>query len=101
MSSNSIQRGNVILNNLDLLEEINVRIASRNIPSSNLPPCLSLRPTSTKYTTFMINRQFDNCLNTAPPKNFTVDSVFLPGDRQGPYSGFSNKINDSFNLLSE
>ena len=101
MSSNSIQRGNVILNNLDHLEEINVRIASRNIPSSNLPPCLSVRPTPTKYTTFMINRQFDNCVNTIPPKNFTVDSVFLPGNRKGPFSGFSNKINDESYLRNQ
>lgn len=101
MTTNSIQRGNVTLNNLDGLEEINVRIASRNIPSANLPPCLSMRSMPTKYTTFMVNRQFNNCLNTTAPINFTVDSVFLPGNKNGPFSGFSNKINDESYLRNQ
>lgn len=101
MTTNSVRRGNVILNNLDNLEEINARIASRNIPSINMPPCLSSRPVQTKYTTFMVNTEPPTCLNLQPPTNFTVDSVFLPGDRNGPYAGFSNKINDESYLRNQ
>lgn len=101
MTTNSVRRGNVILNNLDNLEEINARIASRNIPSTNLPPCLSSRPVQTKYTTFMVNNEPPPCLNLQPPTNFTVNSVFLPGNRNGPYAGFSNKINDESYLRNQ
>lgn len=99
--ANSIQRGNVTLNNLNVLEELNTRIASRNIPSANLPPCLSSRPTPTKYTTFMVDDNNRKCINTQPATNFTVNSVFLPGNRNGPYAGFSNKINDESYLRNQ
>ena len=101
MNTDSVQRGNVILNNLNALEEINTRIFSRNIPSTNLPPCLSLRPTPTKYTTFMVNSDNQNCSNTQEAINFTVNSVFLPGNRNGPFSGFSNKVNDESYLRNQ
>ena len=35
MNTDSVQRGSVILNNLDRLEELNTRIAFRNMPSTN------------------------------------------------------------------
>tara|TARA_B100000902_G_C27322663_1_gene925832 strand:+ start:8354 stop:8878 length:525 start_codon:yes stop_codon:yes gene_type:complete len=98
---NSIQRGNVTINNLNRLEELNTRIAFRNIPSSNLQPTLSVRSTPTKYTKFMVNNNIENCVNTQPTTNFTVNSVFLPGDRNGPYAGFSNKINDESYLRNQ
>ena len=101
MSKSSIQRGNITLNNLDHLEEINVRIASRNIPSKKLPPCLSVRSVPTKYTKFMVNNDVNLCGTNNIPTNFTVDSVFLPGDRPGPYTGFSNKINDESYLRNQ
>ena len=101
MTTNSIQRGNVTLNNLDNLEEINARIASRNIPSTNLPPCFSNRPTSTKFTTFLVNSQVNNCVNNTEPTVFSVESVFLPGNRKGPFAGFSNKINDESYLRNQ
>ena len=101
MNTDSVQRGNVILNNLDRLEELNTRIAFRNIPSTNLPQCLSLRPVQTQFTTFMVDREFNNCPNNNEPVNFTVDSVFLPGNRNGPFAGFSNKINDESYLRNQ
>lgn len=101
MATNSIQRGNVTLNNLDNLEEINARIYSRNIPSKALPPCLSSRPIQTKYTTFMVNSATQNCINDTPPTNFSVDSVFLPGNCNGPFSGFSNNVNDESYLRNQ
>ena len=99
MTTNSVQRGNVTLNNLEYLEEINARIASRNIPSINMPPCLPNRPVQTKYTKFMVNDEPSSCVNINPPTNFTVNSVFLPGDRNGPYAGYSNKVNDESYLV--
>lgn len=101
MSSSSIVRGNITLNNLDHLEEINVRISSRNIPSTNLPPCLSDIPQSTKYTTFPVNNNINSNNTYSVPLNFSVDNIFLPGDRNGPYYGFSNKINDESYLRNQ
>ena len=101
MTINSIQRGNVILNNLDYLEDINVRIASRNIPSANLPPCLSMRPENTKYTQFQVNVPLEPNKLQTQPTNFTVNKIFLPGNRNGPFSGFSNKINDESYLRNQ
>ena len=101
MNKSSITRGNVTLNNLDVLEDINARIFSRNIPSRNLPPCLSVRSMPTKYTTFQVNSDIKVNNTNSIPTNYTVDSVFLPCDRQGPYSGFSNKINDESYLRNQ
>tara|TARA_Y100000591_G_C21598548_1_gene576837 strand:- start:93 stop:620 length:528 start_codon:yes stop_codon:yes gene_type:complete len=101
MSNSSVRRGNIILNNLDNLEEINARIASRNIPSTNLPPCLSIRSTPTKYTKFLVNSDVKTCSMNTEPTNFTVSSVFLPGNRNGPFSGFSNNVNDESYLRNQ
>ena len=105
LNGNSIQRGGVTLNNIGYLEELNTRISSRNIPSTNLPPCLSSRPVETKYTTFMVNTQQ---VPTPTPVNplamstdFTVEGVFLPGDRPGPFAGFTNRVNDESYLRNQ
>ena len=105
-TGNSIQRGGVTLNNLEYLEEINTRISSRNIPSTNLPPCLSSRPVETKYSTFMVNSQAEAeapaSENTVTqPTNYTVGGVFLPGDRPGPFAGFTNRVNDESYLRNQ
>ena len=100
---NSIQRGGVTLNNIGYLEELNTRISSRNIPSTNLPPCLPDRPVGTKYSTFMVNSAPAPPVTdiVVAPTDFTVGRVFLPGDRQGPFAGFSNKINEESYLRNQ
>lgn len=83
--------------NTNRVEELNNRLASRNVPSHELPPQFSSRPKSTKFdnpnyasiakvgkeTTneFKINNQID------------ISKVFNPGTSYGPWVGYATHIN--------
>jgi len=75
------------------VQDLNTRIANRNIPSSPLPPQYSIRPTSTKYATMPILDQ--RKVATVPANNcqsFSVDTTFNPGTAQAPWTGFASNI---------
>jgi hypothetical protein len=85
--------------NQDRDKELNNRIAARNIPSQPLQPQFSLRPVPTKYTKLPIVDQRSIAqvpINCAPAYNTT--NVFNPGNAEGPWSGFANKINTESDL---
>ena len=100
MATNNIHKNN-ILTNSENLEEINNRISLRNVSSVPLPPCLDLRPTATKYTNFPVNIEPTNCDKSIYPTDFSVEKVFLPSDRKGPFVGFSNNINHESYLRNQ
>ena len=77
----------------------NERIYDRNIPSSELQPYFSLRPTSTKRTHMMTTIAEPS--NNVPIKeypSYCPGSTFYPGTASAPWSGFSNKIDTNSDL---
>jgi hypothetical protein len=88
--------------NEDREEELNKRISSRNIPSNDLQPQYSIRPTSTIYGYMPILDQYKKA--TEPLNNYTQYSttqIFNPGNAQAPWSGFSNNVNVESSLRNQ
>jgi len=83
-------------------EELNLRMAERNIPSNDLAPQFSTRPVSTKYSLLPIT---DIRPTSSVPINhlptFNIQNTFNPGTAQAPWSGFSAKINDESTLRNQ
>ena len=80
----------------------NSRIYDRNIPSSQLQPLFSLRPTPTKYTKMM---------DTVPPVSnnvplnyvpvYSTSKTFLPTNRNAPFSGFTRNVDLESDLRNQ
>ena len=88
--------------NLFRNEELNLRIAERNVPSNDLAPQFSMRPVSTKYSLMPIIDPIVESkvtINHLPPYN--IQNTFNPGTSQGPWSGFSNNVNDESKLRNQ
>ena len=83
----------IYLNHLERDNELNKRISVRNVPSSNLQPQFSLRPTSSKYDVMPI---FDRRPKPKVPirqeTNFNPELIFNPGNATAPWSCFSNNV---------
>ena len=89
---NNVMSG-VFYNNIERSNELNERIAERNIPSAYLEPQFSLRPVSTKYATLpMIDRRMNSQVNIKPTEPFNIGKVFNPGSAQAPWSGYATNI---------
>merc|ERR1712100_858658 len=88
--------------NLFRNEELNLRMAERNIPSNDLAPQFSMRPVSTKYSLLPVT---DIRPTSSVPINhlptFNIQNTFNPGTAQAPWSGFSAKINDESTLRNQ
>jgi len=79
--------------NNDRDAELNRRLMERNIPSAPLQPQFSHRPVSTKYSLLpVLDRRAPAKVPLDKCANFTVDTVFNPGNTQSPWQGFSTKI---------
>jgi len=84
------------------VDELNNRIAERNIPSKELQPQYSIRPTSTKYGYMPILDQYNKSsipLNSYTP--YSTKTVFNPGNAKAPWNGFSNNINIESKLRNQ
>lgn len=92
----------IYYNHIKRDNEMNIRISSRNIPSSNLQPQFSLRPVSSKYEMLPI---FDRRPKpNVPIRNETLydpEIIFNPGTAQAPWAGFSNNINVESKLRNQ
>ena len=80
-------------------QELNSRIAERNIPSATLQPQFSLRPVSTKYAMMPIVDRRPK--SNVPIKNLPIYNsrvTFNPGSAVAPWSGFSSNINKESEL---
>ena len=76
------------------LDEMNYKMYESNIPSANLQPQYSIRPTSTKYGYVQILDQRQSSVTPLQSYGtYSTSSVFNPGNAQAPWSGFSNNIN--------
>lgn len=72
----------------------NIRIYERNIPSAPLQPYLDVRPVNTKYSYLPIvdpRKKLHVPMNQLPTYN--QQTVFNPGQPQGPWSGFATEVN--------
>ena len=79
--------------NNDRDAELNRRLMERNIPSAPLQPQFSHRPVSTKYSLLpILDRRAPTKVPLDKCANFTVDTVFNPGNTQSPWQGFSTKV---------
>ena len=79
--------------NIDRYQELNERIAERNIPSNNLQSYFSIRPVSTKYSLMPVFDQYKNSEVKIPTmSNYNVGKTFNPGNAQGPWSGYANNV---------
>jgi hypothetical protein len=83
-------------------EDLNERIALRNVPSSTLQPQFSLRPVATKYAMLPI---FDQRASSTVPLQcygtFDTQQTFNPGTAQGPWCGFAKNINSESMLRNQ
>ena len=88
--------------NIARVEELNQRIADRNIPSNLLQPQFSIRPVSTKYSHLPIvdHRQKSNIEIERYP-TYSTTKTFNPGTSQAPWNGFAANINTESTLRNQ
>jgi len=80
--------------NEERLDEINSRIAKRNIPSAPLKPEFSPRPVSTKYAILpILDRRAPIDVPLKDYELFNTEKIFNPGTAQAPWDGFAANIN--------
>jgi hypothetical protein len=83
-------------------EELNNRMAQRNIPSGALQPQFDIRPVSTKYATMPMADQ--RAFATVPIQKqpiYSIANTFNPGSAQAPWGGFAENINDESRLRNQ
>jgi hypothetical protein len=83
-------------------EELNKRVAQRNIPSAPLQAQFGIRPVSTKYATMPLidQRAFPKVPIQRQPI-YNIEQTFNPGNAQGPWGGFAENINDESRLRNQ
>ena len=80
--------------NKESLDEINTKIAKRNIPSAPLKPEFSSRPVSTKYAILpIVDRRAPVNVPFKEYELYNVEKIFNPGTAQAPWEGFAANIN--------
>ena len=88
--------------NSERVEELNNRIADRNIPSNQLQAQFGIRPVSSKYAMMPI---FDRrAIPTVPIERrptYSLANTFNPGNGQAPWSGFATNIDDDSRLRNQ
>lgn len=87
--------------NINRLEDINERIAERNLPSSFLQQQFSSRPISTKYAMMpILDRRAPVTVPIISKETYRIGSTFNPGT-SSPFNGFSSHINDESRLRNQ
>lgn len=85
--------------NISYDNEINHRITQRNQNYVATNIHLGVRPLSTKYDYKpILDKPVSNNVKIKKYPVFNVRQSFLPGDRQGPWDGFSTHIQDESKL---
>jgi hypothetical protein len=83
-------------------EELNARLAQRNVPSGLLQPQFAIRPLSTKYEMMTIfDRRPLPSVEITNMLPYSVETVFNPGTAQGPWNGFASRINEESKLRNQ
>tara|TARA_A200000159_G_C7047485_1_gene224715 strand:- start:8 stop:550 length:543 start_codon:yes stop_codon:yes gene_type:complete len=83
----------VLLQNLRQNQELNERMAVRNVPGETLQPNFSIRPTPTRYVTMPIvdlRTEAKETLKKHP--KYDVEKTFNPGTRNAPWQGYADNV---------
>jgi len=83
-------------------EELNQRMAHRNMPSNQLQPQFDIRPISSKYAKMPIvdRHELSNTPIQAMPA-YDIATMFNPGTAQAPWAGFASNINNESRLRNQ
>ena len=83
-------------------EELNSRMAQRNIPSGPLQAQFGIRPISTKYATLpMADQRVMPTVAIQPQPIYNISQTFNPGSAQAPWGGFAANINEESMLRNQ
>lgn len=75
-------------------QQLNDKIYSRNIPSTEMMPNVSTRGVSTKYSTLpIIDRHRFPKEEFKKFESYQVSNVFNPGNDGAPWNGFASNVN--------
>jgi hypothetical protein len=88
--------------NSERVEELNNRIAERNIPSQQLQAQFDIRPVSSKYALMPIYDR--RAIPTVPIERmptYDLATTFNPGNGQAPWSGYATNIDDNSRLRNQ
>ena len=92
----------VYYNTQDATDELNHRLAKRNISSSQLQPQFSSRPVSTKYSLMpIVDRHAPTTVPIVKQPLYNVENVFNPGNTMSPWGGFSVNVNNESLLRNQ
>ena len=84
------------------VEDINDRLAARNVPAGPLPSRFDIRAVPTKYAHLpIVDRR---TLSTVPMQTMTPynwRTNFNPGTAHGPWCGFATHVNDESKLRNQ
>lgn len=81
-------------------DETNNRIYTRNIPHQQLQPYLDITPTSTSRCSVFPIADLRRS-NVHDFKQYDINTMFNPGNRKAPWSGFSSRIMDESILRNQ
>jgi hypothetical protein len=83
-------------------EELNQRMASRNIPSNKLQAQFDIRSVSSKYAKMpIVDRRENHNEPIQHMPTYDISTTFNPGNAQGPWSGFATNINNESRLRNQ
>jgi hypothetical protein len=83
-------------------EQLNQRIAYRNIPSTQLQAQFDIRPLSSKYAKMpIVDRHVNHSVPIQVLPSYDIETTFNPGNAQAPWSGFAANINNESRLRNQ
>lgn len=86
--------GVVYYGQFERLNEINERVAKRNVPDRELPPNFDPRPVLTKYALFpMLDNRMPATVPIQSNMDYSLETDFTPPVmKTGPVSGYNNHV---------
>jgi hypothetical protein len=98
-----VPNGVVYYGQYDRLNEINERVAQRNIPDHDLPPNFDPRPVLTKYALFpMLDNRMPATVPIQSNFDYSLETDFTPTlMKTGPVSGFINRVDTENQLRNQ
>lgn len=88
------------MSNKQINDETNNRIYTRNVPTQPLQPYFDIKPMSTGRCSVFPMADIREANNHAFPQ-YDMNTMFNPGNRKAPWSGFSSKIMDESILRNQ
>ena len=80
------------------VEELNIRISTRNLPSEPLPPYFSSRAVPTRYVKMpIVDCRLQSDVKVHNSCDYSPYTVFNPGD-SAPYAGYATAIDQNSRL---